>query len=248
MNLAVIYTFKLNNIRLFDHLLAKYNSKYNKKHYKLFEVIDQHVELIFEGDNVLMLEKYMALMKEETDEDTHLPCYAYLYQQAIEHNRLGCLKTILRVFKPTLETLVNDIDTIFTDGNLELFQAIYDASKELFTHSVLQEILELIAPDNIDAFLCISKVDGFFDAINKDTNIFLVLMLDLEIDQETRTELLETFGNPRYITLEMLTQMEKNIDDNIYWFAQDVSNDTHIEIAEEASVKLDILQRIKENY
>ena len=73
-------------------------------------------------------------------------------------------------------------------------------------------------------------------------------MLDLEIDQETRTELLETFGNPRYITLEMLTQMEKNIDDNIYWFAQDVSNDTHMEIAEEASVKLDILQRIKENY
>jgi hypothetical protein len=148
LEITINEMFYSNNVVLFDYIMFRYSNKYNEKHYKVFDYMQDHIELLFdEGDNDIMLTKYLEVL-EKNIESAYLQInYEDIFYLAIQYDRHKCLNIMLNKFILTEDSIIDDIYEVLYENKFSCFDIIYNHYKELFTPSIFESILEDFAYD-----------------------------------------------------------------------------------------------------
>lgn len=211
--IIIIQMIFSNNIELFDYLINNHRLYKNR----IIELIDFNIEDIIRFDYDLIFNRFIELNTDSTVE-----YFEDLYNFCVIHDSLKCMNVLLKPhnnfkFRPG----ITNICYLLINKKNEMFQIVYNNDKIYYNLEKLSEIVNnllIITLHDIkhlnSVLFVLERFDGLLDYIvNDKTNIFLENILHTY--SKNKYELLEVFGNPKYIKLETILSAEKDIIDDI---------------------------------
>ncbi len=243
LDMVIYNMFMYNNLELCNHIIINYNSSDEN----IFILMEEQIEVLFQDDNYLMLEKILSVNNKQNDLLDMF--YRNTYNLCVEHNRLKCLDVLLKMrngykYIPDNSTINN----ILEENRFDIFNIIYENNRDYFDDIKVKEFFNTINIVNIN----IDITEYLLQIILKDKpEYFLYRILDEDNSIIKTYKLIEKFGNLKYINYSDLVNIQNHQIYLIYIFSDaydKTSDNDDIKKFKEALLNTLIIWKIKQNY